>query len=171
MYIMNMKKPLFTAFFLILTVLLQSCSNPSEPGLDTADISNFANYTEIDWVSTSLFYDTLVQKNLLSIIYFTDDACSDGILMENNTFKDSAVIVTLNSFYNIARISTSNDSLIQFQDSLITGNIFFKKYNLVGVPSLLILDSDNRYFGRIQAGYYPTDSFLVLLEYYIEKQQ
>lgn len=166
-----MKKPLFTVFFLILTVLLQSCSNPSESNLDNADMSNFVNYTEIDWISTSLFYDTLVQKSPLSIIYFTDDACSEGIMMESNTFKDSAVIATLNSFYNIARISTSNDSLIQFQDSLITGNTFFKKYNLVGVPSLLILDSENRYFGRIQAGYYPADSFLVLLGYYIEKQQ
>ncbi len=165
-----MKKPLFTAFLLILAVLLQSCSNPSESNSDGADKSNFANYTEIEWVSTSLFYDTLAQKNPLSIIYFTDDVCSDGILMENNTFKDSAVIVALNSFFNTARISTYNDSLIQFQDSLITGNKFFKNYNLVGVPSLLVLDSENRYFGRIQAGYYSADSLLTLLNYYMEKQ-
>ena len=164
-----MKKPLKSAFFLVLALVLISCSKPTEPDSSLANRTNFVNYSSIEWVSTSLIYDTTADKNELSIFYFTDDACADGVLMEQNTFLDSAVIVTLNSSYNIARISTANDSLIQFNDTLLTGNQLFKLYNLVGVPSLLILDAENKYFGRIQANYYPSDQFLTLLQYYQNK--
>ncbi len=171
MYVKNMKKPVLTTFFLVLTVLLQGCSNPSEPNIPLGNKSNFGNYTSIGWVGTDLIYDSSASKNSLSILYFTDDACPDGVLMEANTFVDSAVIMTLNNSYNTARISTANDSLIQFKDLLMTGNELFKLYNLVGVPSILVLDSDNRYFKRIQADYYPPDSFLVLLQSFIAQSQ
>lgn len=169
MYNNVMKKPILTAFFLILVVLIQSCSKPSEPNSTLADNSDFVSYTQINWVSTEIIYDTTITKKPLSILYFTDDACSDGVLMEANTFVDSAVIVTLNNSYNIARISTTNDSLIRFKDSLLTGNGLFKLYNLTGVPSLLVLDSESIYFRRIQANYYPPDIFLGLLQDCIEQ--
>ncbi len=170
MYTNIMKKPLQTAFFLVLALSLMSCSNPTEPDSILANRANFVNYSSIEWVSTSLIYSSTTAKKPLSILYFTDDACSDGVLMDNNTFLDSSVIVALNSSYNIARISTTNDSLIQFNDGFITGNALFKQFNLVGVPSLLILDSDNSYFGRIQANYYPSEQFLSLLEFYKNKE-
>ncbi len=170
MYTNVMKKPLKSVFFLLLALSLMSCSKPSEPELTSAKRSDFVNYSTIEWVSTSLIYSSSTAKKPLSILYFTDDACSDGVLMEANTFVDSAVIVTLNSSYNIARISTANDTLIQFNDTLLTGNQLFKLYNLVGVPSLLILDTDNAYFGRIQANYYPSEQFLSLLEFYKNKE-
>ena len=166
-----MKKPLKSAFFSLLVVLILGCSKPSDPNESDANKTKFVNYTEIEWVSTSVIYDTTAAQKPLSILYFTDDVCSDGFLMEYNTFLDSSVIVAINSSYNIARISTANDSLIQFQDTLMTGNQLFKLYNLVGVPSLLILDEQNKYFGRIQADYYPSDSFLVLLDFYVSKHQ
>ena len=166
-----MKKPINSAFFLILALLVIGCSNNSDPTSSQPNRNNTVNYTSIDWVSSSVVYSDEPQAKPLSILYFTDDACSDGFLMENNTFLDSQIIVTLNSTYNMARISTSNDSLISFNDSLLTGNQLFHLYNLVGVPSMLILDSEDRYFGRIQAGYYPSDTFLVLLEYYKNKEQ
>ena len=113
MYVMNMKKPILTAFFLISTLLFQSCSNPSESNLALGNKSNFGNFTTIGWVGTDVIYDSSASKNPLSILYFTDDVCPDGAFMEANIFVDSAVILTLNNSYNIARISTANDSLIQ----------------------------------------------------------
>ena len=166
-----MKKPLKSTFFLFLVICGIGCSNNSDPISSQPNRNNNVNYTQIEWVSTSEVYSDTPQVKPLSILYFTDDACSDGFLMEYNTFLDSQVIVTLNISFNMARISTTNDSLISFHDSLMTGNQLFKLYNLVGVPSMLILDSEDRYFGRIQAGYYPTDSFLTLLEYYKNKEQ
>ncbi len=171
MYTNYMKKPLIPTFFLVLSLLILGCSKPSEPDTALGDKANLLNQSQIDWVSSSLLYNSDAEKKSLSILYFTDDACSDGVLMEQNTFLDSTVIIALNSAYNVVRISTANDSLIQFQDRMITGNQFFKTYNLVGVPSMLILDAENKYFGRIQANYYPSDSFLVLLQLYKEKNQ
>ena len=171
MYYETMKKPLFTAFFSILLVLLIGCSKSIEPENSDPNQTNTVDFTTINWVGTDLIYSNSQDKKELSLLYFTDDSCADGLLMDFYTFTDSAVIVALNQSYNAARISTTVDTMIAFYDLSKTGNQLFTSYNLVGVPSFLILDSDNRYFGRIQADYYPTDSFLVLLDYYVNKER
>lgn len=165
-----MKKPVFTAFFVLLAALFISCSSSVDSGNSAGQV-NSIDYTAVNWVNSGVIYGSSTGKKDLSLLYFTDDSCSDGLLMDFYTFTDSAVIVELNSSYNAARISTTSDTLIQFYDSTMTGNELFKLYNLVGVPSFLILDGNNDYFGRIQANYYPVDSFITLLNFYVEKNQ
>ena len=156
-----MKKPVFTLFFTILAVFMVGCSDSESPVSDDSNPNTVNGVGDINWVSVAEVYtDNPQSENKpFTLLYFTDDSCADGLLMDFYTFTDENVIGILNQHYNPARISTSADSLIAYYDSTMTGNELFHLYNLVGVPSFLILDSENKYYRRIQAGYYPADEF------------
>lgn len=155
------KKPLFTLLFATLTVFMVGCSDSESPVSDNSNPNTVNSETDIYWVSVSEIYTNNPgsEDKPFTLLYFTDDSCADGLLMDFYTFTDETVIGIINQNYNPARISTSDDSLIAFYDSTMTGNELFQLYNLVGVPSFLILDSENRYYRRIQAGYYPAEEF------------
>lgn len=145
----------------ILTMLLfTSCFNSEEKDPLSSGLSaGYTNTSDIEWQSSAFIYGNSPIKKNLSILYFTDDTCSFGFQLEEETFTNSEVIRAMNESYNCAAYNTMSDTMIQFYDSSMTGNQLFKLYNLVGVPSFLILDKENNYVGRIR-GYYPPDEFI-----------
>ena len=55
---------------------------------------------------------------------------------------------------------------MKFFDNMVTGNDIFKGYNLVGVPSFLIVDRTGKYVGRIR-GYNEPLEFITQLNYFL----
>lgn len=165
MTIMGMKS--IVLFLLLATILVLGCSENQSGSPTDSDISAVdQNYTEIEWVNSAYIFDNPDMK-ALSFLYFTDDTCNFGRLLEESTFVDQQVMNTINNYYNPLYLSTESDSLMPFLDMTMTGNEIFKQYNLVGVPSILILNEHYQNVGRIR-GYIPPDSFLVLLNNYIQ---
>ena len=150
---------------LLATILILGCSedgsNPSASDLNPVD----QNYSEIEWVNSAYIFDNPEMKKL-SLLYFTDDTCTFGRYLRDTTFVDQRVMNTINNNFNPLYLSTAADSTMPFLGMTLTGNEIFKQYNLVGVPSIMILNDHYQNVGRIR-GYFPPDSFLVLLNNYI----
>ena len=161
----RMKKPVITAFFLYTALCIIGCSQDSNPISDNGNtLVNTSN--DLQFVSTAYIYSDASDKKGLTLIYFRSNTCEWGDSLEENTFTDPSVIQAINQNCNIALVNTSSDTLIYFYDSLMTGNELFKLYNLVGVPSFLLLNKECDYVGRIR-GYKPPEEFIGELNYFL----
>ena len=162
-----MKKPVITAFFLFLGILLTGCGSDSNPAESVTTDHPFGNNADnIQLVSTAYIFSDAPDKKDLTLIYFRSNDCNWGDSLEDKTFIDPTVVSAVNLNCDFALVNTSSDTLIGFYDSLMTGNELFKLYNLVGVPSFLLLDKECKYVGRIR-GYKPAEEFLSELDYFI----
>lgn len=164
MNIMGMKS--IVPVLLLATILVFGCSEKNSSPTDSDISAANQNYSEINWVSSAYIFDNPDMKTL-SFLYFTDDTCTFGRYLEDSTFVDLQVMSTINNYFNPLYLSTQSDSTMLFLNMAMTGNEIFKQYNLVGVPSILILNEHYQNVGRIR-GYFPPDSFLVLLNNFIQ---
>lgn len=161
-----MKKPVFTVISAILCLLVSGCSEQADNTLVNPNTTNNLALS-INWTGTDFIYDsTNTNKHDLALLYFRSNDCEWGDSLELLTFTDSSVIAELNSNFDIAFLNTSSDSLCGYFDTMFTANQFFKDiYNLVGVPSFLVLDKNCGYVGRIR-GYSPPEEFIDRLNYF-----
>lgn len=98
------------------------------------------NTDQINWVSTSVLYDTTIVKKDYSLILFTASWCGWCNKLERETLTDSAVIVTLNGYYNCVRIDPYVNSQVIFYDSLISPMEFARLYDVTGFPTICFLN-------------------------------
>lgn len=163
-----MKKPLFTVLFSLLLLLAGCSSDDSTLNSTSADPADFEGSSDgLDWVSSSVVF-TEAASDKKAMIYFTSNSCEWGDSLELKTFTDETVMAAVNNNFYPVYINTSSDSLIQFFDTTLTGNGLFKDiYNLVGVPSILILDEEHQYDGRIR-GYMEPAQFIDELNRFVE---
>ena len=162
-----MKKIIFLSVLSLLFVVW-GCSSSTEPegtGSDSYVDTMFGDgtiYTSINWVGTEVVYDTTIEKNDFSLIYFHDDACGWCYKLESESFTDAEVIQIIGESFNFCKINTKSDTLVIFHDTSITGEEFTDIYNIVGTPQIIIISRNGTYLDKIY-GYYDAQELALRL--------
>jgi thiol:disulfide interchange protein len=118
----------------------------------------------IEWVSTAFIYDTGLEKNPLSLLFFYTDWCHWCHEMENKTFSDSTVAAIIEASYNAVKVNPEADSLVVYFDTTISCSDLAREYEVRGIPHTCVFDFEGRLLGAIR-GYRSTGEFITMLQY------
>lgn len=139
---------------------LWSCSSKN-PATSTEEPGN---YTELNWVGTSVVYQDAPGKRDVSIIFVMADWCGWCTRLKNEALSDSTVIQMLGESYNIVYLNPDMDSLVVCGDSTVTCRVMSRNVlDVRGYPTMIFFRRNGEVLGPAP-GYKTTAAMIDMLE-------
>jgi thioredoxin-related protein len=108
--------------------------------LQEGDSSGNPATEPIQWVNTSVFYDSSATKEDYSLIIFGAPWCGYCRMLEELTLTDSTVVAIMNESFNCAKINIDADSMVAHFDSTVTCRQYAHAHEVSGIPATCILN-------------------------------
>jgi len=139
---------------------LWSCSGKSP----VSSIEEPGDYTELNWVGTSVVYQDAPGKRDISIIFVMADWCGWCTRMKKEALSDTTVIQMLGESYNIVYLNPDMDSLVVCGDSTVTCRVMARNVlDVRGYPTMIFFSRDGNVLGPAP-GYRTTAAMIDILE-------
>ncbi len=129
-------------------------SSPNEPEpTDTIPIT---------WVSSSVVYDTLIDKKDHSLIYFGAEWCGWCQKLEHETFVNPTVGLLIDESFNAVKINVDADSTVICHGATLTCSELAEMYGATALPTVVFFDRRGQPVGSV-VGYRPAGDFAAIL--------
>jgi thioredoxin-related protein len=126
-------------------VVLSACGDKS-----TSPPQPVAPHDSVNWVGSGVVYDTSIVKKDHSAIFFMVSWCSWCNKLKKETLTDTAVVRILNESFNSIRIDPDADSLVQYNDTLVSPAYLTSHiYGVSGYPEIDLFDRAGVRRGRL----------------------
>jgi thioredoxin-related protein len=151
---------LATGLLLFLTV---SCSNnPAGPSGNYETLNN--------WVSTSVLYDTTIEKKDYSLLFIMTDWCPHCTNLKQTTLVDPTIVEMLAASFNIAKIVGDADTEVAYRDTMMASKDLahqvYGEDGSIGYPTVIVMNRQGDELDRI-VGYRDPDEFAAELAAYL----